>query len=641
MDESVQNSLSSKLEAAQAGLDDARLTSAVNQLEAFINAVEAQRGKKISEEAADALIAGAQLIIARVGLMVVPTDTATSTLTPTDTMTPTDTAAPASTPTDTSTPTPSGTSTSTGTASPTGTMTATTTMTDMPAITDTPTSLVFSVGYFRPQLALLAPKTPTFTITATMTPTGTDTPTATSTSTGTATPTAIPIPAGPVTIDYAYDPLYRLKEANYSTGDYYHYTYDSVGNRLTEESMVDDLPSAVDYIYDEANRLTSVDGVNYTWDSNGNLLNDGANTYTYDSANRLITVNGTTSYAYNGLGDRLTQNNVHYTLDLNAGLTQVLDDGENTYLYGNGRISQTGTSTEYFLGDALGSVRQLTDSDAEITLTKSYAPYGEVMSTSGSGESAFTYTGEATDSYIKLIYLRFRMYSPGTGRFLTKDSWLGDYNRPLSLNRWNYVEGNPINYIDPSGHISIHMQVVVRYAVLYNLIPEYIIPSTVPDSPPLWPGQKRGKRVDLADLATSEIWEVEPYSASGNYPEGHGLGQVEEYLDLLNTDTENKWLPGRYLEKQFFTSEMYDVSAWWEAPGLIVYRAKLNQERLVITTIAICLATLAKLMETIQQTEEKLKELPGQLPPLPEPAPLAPPVPGVIPVPIVPVPIIP
>jgi hypothetical protein len=27
-------------------------------------------------------------------------------------------------------------------------------------------------------------------------------------------------------------------------------------------------------------------------------------------------------------------------------------------------------------------------------------------------------------------------------------------NRPLSLNRWMYVEGNPINYIDPSGHFS-------------------------------------------------------------------------------------------------------------------------------------------------------------------------------------------
>ncbi|MBK7450192.1 MAG: hypothetical protein IPJ47_12525 [Anaerolineales bacterium] len=31
--------------------------------------------------------------------------------------------------------------------------------------------------------------------------------------------------------------------------------------------------------------------------------------------------------------------------------------------------------------------------------------------------------------------------------------WGGEYNRPLSLNGWGYVEGNPVNYVDPSGNI--------------------------------------------------------------------------------------------------------------------------------------------------------------------------------------------
>jgi hypothetical protein len=43
------------------------------------------------------------------------------------------------------------------------------------------------------------------------------------------------------------------------------------------------------------------------------------------------------------------------------------------------------------------------------------------------------------------------MYSSLTGRFLTKDTWQGDYNRPLSLNRWIYGYGNPIRFIDPEG----------------------------------------------------------------------------------------------------------------------------------------------------------------------------------------------
>lgn len=50
--------------------------------------------------------------------------------------------------------------------------------------------------------------------------------------------------------------------------------------------------------------------------------------------------------------------------------------------------------------------------------------------------------------------MRARYYTPGMGRFLTKDTWDGDYSSPLTLNKWNYVNGNPINYVDPSGHIS-------------------------------------------------------------------------------------------------------------------------------------------------------------------------------------------
>jgi len=43
---------------------------------------------------------------------------------------------------------------------------------------------------------------------------------------------------------------------------------------------------------------------------------------------------------------------------------------------------------------------------------------------------------------------------PGTGRFLTRDTWAGDYDDPMSLNKWMYVMGNPVMYTDPSGHSS-------------------------------------------------------------------------------------------------------------------------------------------------------------------------------------------
>jgi parallel beta-helix repeat protein len=63
----IENSLDAKLDAALNALDDVNQNNdvaATNALYAFINAVEAQSGNKISEEDADGLIAAAEVIIA-------------------------------------------------------------------------------------------------------------------------------------------------------------------------------------------------------------------------------------------------------------------------------------------------------------------------------------------------------------------------------------------------------------------------------------------------------------------------------------------------------------------------------------------------------------------------------------------------
>lgn len=217
--------------------------------------------------------------------------------------------------------------------------------------------------------------------------------------------------------------------------------------------------TTINYTYDDANRLIQMGDTSYNWDENGNLLRDGVNTYTYDPANRLISVNDghdIYTYTYNGLGDRLQQSvndqTTNYTLDLNAGLTQVLDDGTNTYLYGVDRIAQVdGANTNYFLGDALGSVRQLADENAEITLGESYDPYGNVISSVGDGQSVYGYTGEIADQ-TGLTYLRARYYVSADGRFATRDTWEGNTSQPMSYNFWNYTDSNPINRVDPIGH---------------------------------------------------------------------------------------------------------------------------------------------------------------------------------------------
>ncbi len=195
---------------------------------------------------------------------------------------------------------------------------------------------------------------------------------------------------------------------------------------------------------------------------------------------------------------------------MNTGLTQVLADGTNTYLYGNGRIAQAGSTTEYFLGDALGSVRQLADSASVVMLTQSYSPYGETISSMGSGASAYQFTGESRDAN-GLTYLRARYYNSGDGRFVSRDTWGGDYNRPLSLNRWGYAEGSPVMYSDPSGHCVFGLDTIVCvvagagavYTVGYLTYDHYFPQGTQPQDTNLgwWSGQLMGYGNLQEDLA--------------------------------------------------------------------------------------------------------------------------------------------
>lgn len=62
----IENSLDAKLDAAQQALSDVNQNNnqaAINSLQAFISAVEAQRGNQITNQQADILIAAAQAII--------------------------------------------------------------------------------------------------------------------------------------------------------------------------------------------------------------------------------------------------------------------------------------------------------------------------------------------------------------------------------------------------------------------------------------------------------------------------------------------------------------------------------------------------------------------------------------------------
>jgi RHS repeat-associated protein len=142
---------------------------------------------------------------------------------------------------------------------------------------------------------------------------------------------------------------------------------------------------------------------------------------------------------------------INYTLDLIAGLAQVLADGTNAYLYGRGRIGeQQPGGWQYHHGDALGSVRQLTNSGATPNLARSFEPFGSHLSSMGSTSTAYSFTGEQLDA-TGLTYLRARFYAAEIGRFLSSDPIIGVIELPATWNGYTYALNNPVLYTDPAG----------------------------------------------------------------------------------------------------------------------------------------------------------------------------------------------
>ena len=98
----------------------------------------------------------------------------------------------------------------------------------------------------------------------------------------------------------------------------------------------------------------------------------------------------------------------------------------------------------YLLSDGLGSVRQAVDENAALVAYHEFDPYGNPVDNID-GEP-YGYTGEWWENEVGLLHLRARWYAPGTGTFLSVDPVEGEPP-------YQYVRGNPVNLIDPSGHV--------------------------------------------------------------------------------------------------------------------------------------------------------------------------------------------
>ncbi|PIY72134.1 hypothetical protein COY87_02570, partial [Candidatus Roizmanbacteria bacterium CG_4_10_14_0_8_um_filter_33_9] len=105
----------------------------------------------------------------------------------------------------------------------------------------------------------------------------------------------------------------------------------------------------------------------------------------------------------------------------------------------------------YIHSDHLGSTAMVTDSEGNIISRQNYYPYGETRAREPENQSAVErqYTGQVSDQDATgLYYYNARYYSPQIALFTQADVSEG-------INRYAYVSGNPIKFVDPSGHEKI------------------------------------------------------------------------------------------------------------------------------------------------------------------------------------------
>mgnify|MGYP000372163112 CR=1 FL=1 len=180
---------------------------------------------------------------------------------------------------------------------------------------------------------------------------------------------------------------------------------------------------------------------------------------------------------YNGDGQRIqkvegSKTTNYYYQD---GVVSYTTDGDNSQTSQNligtdGNILATqrygSDHTDYLLyhKDIQGSTTSLVKEDGSADATYQYTDFGETtINGDNKVENEVCYTGGIYDQSTGLYYLNARYYNPEDGRFVTEDTYRGETNEPDTQNLYVYCADNPVNYVDPSGHLFGNWDMFGRY----------------------------------------------------------------------------------------------------------------------------------------------------------------------------------
>jgi RHS repeat-associated protein len=258
----------------------------------------------------------------------------------------------------------------------------------------------------------------------------------------------------PVIYALGHDAANQLKSAggsqNGNVAKTFAYTYDPVGNRLTEQ-----LNGATRQFSSNAlNELTTVDH-----------KPEVPKTYQWDAANRLVAVgasNRLTRFDYDGFGRRVGTHEVVDSTEVSNKRyiwcgSEICEERNVASavvkrFFRQGMEVETGaTAGKYFYTrDHLGSVREVIDNAGSVRARFDYDPYGSQSRMAGDLEVDFGFAGYWYDAGTALCLTPFRAYDSELGHWLSREPFANAENL-LGPNLYTYVFNDPIKLRDRLG----------------------------------------------------------------------------------------------------------------------------------------------------------------------------------------------
>jgi len=269
-------------------------------------------------------------------------------------------------------------------------------------------------------------------------------------------------------VTWSYDETYQLTREQRSGDNAYDttFSYDGVGNRLTQVSS----GATTTYAYDAANELTTSEDASgvttFTYDSNGNTTgeirpNADRVTYTWDIENHLTKIELPASVVntvtLDGDGKRRTIEDSDGLRKLMWDLENILaeTDSNNATVavytlapeeYGELISQRRSGATAFHHFDGLGSTNKLTGADQASLIEYLYRAFGQHTVLSGSSPNRFTWVGQLgyyrqpdPDDY----WVRARITSRSGQGFLSSVSLRWPDEHP-----YNYCDNDPVNWVD-------------------------------------------------------------------------------------------------------------------------------------------------------------------------------------------------